>query len=90
MIVPIQCENNNDDPPEYGMIELNGELVPPTETPTNDENSDNFVENDRVELGSLRFTKEVSRNICVMSMLLLPMTRTLTFFTFVPLRAIQS
>lgn len=54
--------NNHEDAPEWAMIELNGELVPPSDNPTtkNNENDDNLIESDRVELGSLRFTKEVS------------------------------
>lgn len=68
MIVQIQSadNNNNNETPKWALIELNGELVPPTDASKgqNDENEDNLVESDRVELGSLKFTSEVSIQYC--------------------------
>lgn len=57
MIVQIQSAADNKTP-EWALIELNGELVPPKGQ--NDENDDNLVESNRVELGSLKFSPEVS------------------------------
>jgi hypothetical protein len=63
MIVPIVvADGRASDPPEWAMLELNGELVAPAELPesqTNDENQNELLGPDRVELGSLRFTDEV-------------------------------
>ena len=61
MIVQIQSADTSETP-EWALIELNGELVPPTDVQNeqNDENNDNLVESNRVELGSLKFTPEVS------------------------------
>lgn len=62
MIVQIQSADNTSETPEWALIELNGELVPPANLSKgqNDENDDNLVESGRVELGSLKFTPEVS------------------------------
>jgi hypothetical protein len=62
MIIAIQSDENDDSTPEWAMIELNGELVAPTEAPKaeNDENRNELIGTDRVELGALRFTPEVS------------------------------
>jgi hypothetical protein len=63
MIVPIvSADGSASDPPEWAMLELNGELVAPADLPesqTNDENRNELLGPDRVELGSLRFTDEV-------------------------------
>jgi hypothetical protein len=60
MIVQIQSADTSSETPEWALIELNGELVPPANLSKgqNDENDDNLVESDRVELGSLKFTPE--------------------------------
>lgn len=68
MIIPINFSDETKDvsnPPEWAMLELNGELVAssavaPTTSQTNDENSNALFGSDRIELGSLRFTSEVS------------------------------
>lgn len=80
MIVRIQ-NDNNDNAPEWALLELNGELVEPTETPKaeNDENHNELIGSDRVELGALRFTQEVSiqRHVQIFVSLFVPM---LTYF----------
>mmetsp|Transcript_24795 Transcript_24795/g.44855 ORF Transcript_24795/g.44855 Transcript_24795/m.44855 type:complete len:120 (+) Transcript_24795:60-419(+) len=60
MIVQIQSADSNRETPEWALIELNGELVPPTDVPKEqtDKDDDNLVESDRMELGSLKFTPE--------------------------------
>lgn len=59
MIIPIA---GTVDPPEWAMLELNGELRPPAERGEkgdgNDENS-TVLEENHVELGSLHFTEDV-------------------------------
>jgi hypothetical protein len=49
-------------PPEWAMLELNGELIPPLEIGSNgDENDENsLLRENQVELGSLHFTNDVS------------------------------
>ena len=72
MIVPIHCpyvttDNESDGPPEWAMIELNGELVIPTEngndTDLSDEQRVEIQEllggQGRAELGSLHYNNEV-------------------------------
>jgi sulfur carrier protein ThiS len=65
MIVQIQSADSNRETPEWALIELNGELVPPTDVPKEqtDKDDDNLVESDRMELGSLKFTPEVSASM---------------------------
>ena len=60
MIVPIH-NDNADSPPEWAMLELNGELVAPTHSPSkeNEENHNKLIGENRVELGAVKFTKEV-------------------------------
>lgn len=69
MIIPIKSKDEtkaSSNPPEWAMLELNGELVTassavaPTTSQINDENSNALFGPDRIELGSLRFTNEVS------------------------------
>ena len=64
VVVPLRCKNGS--PPEWAMIEMNGELVlPPGAATHNGDSSATIPENDRtalgvVELGSLRYSSEVS------------------------------
>jgi Ctf8 len=51
MIVPIKPSSSSS-PPEWGMLELNGELI----MPSND--SENTIASDYLELGSLSFSDE--------------------------------
>lgn len=60
MIVPISQGCSSDDhPPEWGMIELNGEIVYPQQFDHDKENNNDVVGENRVELGSLRFSDKV-------------------------------
>jgi hypothetical protein len=74
MIVPIVGANESaSDPPEWAMLELNGELIAPAVLPDgqqNDENQNELLGPDRVELGSLRFAHEVGMMRTFCSMLL--------------------
>jgi len=56
MIIPIiEQSEHSSNPPEWAMLELNGELLPPAELGKgNDEMS--LLEANQVELGSLHFT----------------------------------
>lgn len=69
MIVQIQGNDTNDGTPEWALLELNGELVAPTEVPRAeiDENRNDLIGTHRVELGSLRFTPEVNFSRCIVS-----------------------
>lgn len=60
MIIPIiEQSEHSSNPPEWAMLELNGELLPPAELGKgNDEMS--LLEANQVELGSLHFTVDVS------------------------------
>ena len=46
--------NENGEPPEFAMIELNGELLSPTEIPTTEKAQAVLGGVDRVELGRLQ------------------------------------
>ena len=59
MIIPIA---GSVDPPEWAMLELNGELRPPAELGEKGDGTDvkSFVlEENHVELGSIHFTEDV-------------------------------
>jgi hypothetical protein len=59
-VIPIECPKDDDDnpPPEWAMIELNGELIAPTEFPTNETCQTVLCGGDRVELGRLQLSSD--------------------------------
>ena len=60
MIIPIRSSAASSDPPEWAMLELNGELLAPAERPSTDSaNQDDLLDDNQVELGSIHFTEEV-------------------------------
>jgi hypothetical protein len=62
MIIPIQSSAASSDPPEWAMLELNGELLAPAERgqPSTDSAiNDDLLDDNQVELGSIHFTEEV-------------------------------
>mmetsp|Transcript_48164 Transcript_48164/g.71809 ORF Transcript_48164/g.71809 Transcript_48164/m.71809 type:complete len:116 (-) Transcript_48164:461-808(-) len=59
MIVPISSATN-EKLPEWGMVELNGELIPPRDKSDDDSDNGTLIRKDQLELGSIRFTKQGS------------------------------
>ena len=57
VVIPIHGDSSSCSN-EWAVIELNGELVVPTEMPTTEQELVKVVGPDRVELGSLRFQDE--------------------------------
>jgi hypothetical protein len=51
VVIPIHCDDSP--PPEWAMIELNGNLIAPMEFPTEDASQTVLGGEDRVELGKL-------------------------------------
>jgi hypothetical protein len=67
-VIPIECPKDDDDnpPPEWAMIELNGELIAPAEFPTHETCQTVLCGGDRVELGRLQLSSDkVNNNIRV-------------------------
>ena len=59
MIVPLTLKNDDcedDTPREWSLIELNGELLPPKQLPSNKSS---------VELGAFEYDAEVSSYVCM-------------------------
>ena len=63
IVIPII---NNDEPPHWALVELNGELIVPTELPSKDESKIVLGGDDRVELGRLEMSSSNVR-VCVKS-----------------------
>ena len=59
VVIPIHCEASP--PPEWAMIELNGNLIAPMEFPTEDVSQPILGGEDRVELGSLELGSDKVR-----------------------------
>ena len=57
VIIPIHCEI--DTPPEWSMIEVNGELIAPVELPTKEESQTILGGEGHVELGKLQMCNKV-------------------------------
>ena len=65
VVVPIHVPGDEPSEEEWAMIEINGQLLQPLESPSNGpvngkENNSILLDSNLVELGSLRFEKEVS------------------------------
>jgi len=70
MIIPIgraaTTDDEDDTPQEWSLLELNGELIPPTEIPQSQPDSSTMnmdVDSSsagRMELGAVRFSADVS------------------------------
>ena len=69
IIIPIHTSYSEDTPPEWAMIEINGELILPSlRVDEEDDNDDNMEEDDdtrlvsrqHLELGSIRWEGDVS------------------------------
>ena len=65
VVVPIHVPGDESSEEEWAMIEINGQLLQPLESPSNEpvngkENNSILFDSNLVELGSLRFEKEVS------------------------------
>lgn len=61
-IIPIHAKDTNTIP-EWVMIEINGELLAPKESPEGKENGDDssiLVDSNHVELGAVSFDNDVS------------------------------
>jgi hypothetical protein len=60
-VIPIECPKDDDDdnpPPEWAMIELNGDVIAPTEFPTHETCQSVLCGGDRVELGRLQLSSD--------------------------------
>ena len=66
MLIPIRsgaADDDDDTPQEWSLLELNGELVPPSVGPAASSSAGGTVTTQagtRMELGSVRFSSDVS------------------------------
>ena len=70
MLIPIRsgaADDDDDTPQEWSLLELNGELIPPPGGTSTVANTTSGTGGTRMELGSVRFTSDVSQGPCYIS-----------------------
>ena len=58
IIIPLRCQKKDETPKEWALLELNGEVIPPKVKTVVDSNYISCLQDEQIELGSIKFNEE--------------------------------